>query len=165
MGQVQSFPRWGATAWLGPALLLEWVALLEICAHGGRTSPAPLPSLPPGGGRSCQSSPRWKHSGGEERRGSGVNERSSRLQTGPSGGVCTEPRFLASAWEASPRPDQGGGCLQPQPVRGGAPLCWSPERCHRPPRCAARARPRKWASRTPSRIKGTCNGLKIKNVN
>lgn len=31
--------------------------------------------------------------GGEERRGSGVNEMNSRRQTGPSGGVCAGPPF------------------------------------------------------------------------
>lgn len=46
--------------------------------------------------------------GGEERRGSGVNEMNSRRQTGPSGGVCAGPPFLAPAREAT-RGRAGGG--------------------------------------------------------
>ena len=53
VGQVQSFPQWDATTSLGPALLLEGITVLEICAHGGKTSLAPLTSLLPGGSWSC----------------------------------------------------------------------------------------------------------------
>lgn len=85
---------------------------------------------------------------GEKRRGSGVNEMNSRLQTGPPGGCPRRAPSPAPAQEICPRPDQGG-VREPQTVHG---------------RPAVRA-PAEVGQPHPCRIKGTCNGLKIKNVN
>lgn len=94
----------GAITLRGSALPRDVARGLETHARGRRDQPA---GLALGRARAAHAAFAGDVGSGK-RRGSGVNEMNSRLQTGPSGGVCAGPPFLAPAREGTRGRTWGG---------------------------------------------------------
>ena len=117
------------------------------------------------GARAAKNSLCLKPFWGKQRWGSGVNEMNSCLQTGPSGGVCTEhPPFLPPAREMYPRLDQRW-CLGVADCPRRSPAVSEPSALKLPALCSPEPARGSGPAAPPDRIRGMCNGLKIKNVN
>lgn len=116
----------------------------DLCEWEGRSA-SRLSHLV--GTRAAKNSLCLKPFWGKQRWGSGVNEMNSCLQTGPSGGVCTEPPLPAS--HSGNVPTAG-----PEVVSGSGRLSVAESSCERAlsaeiaSLAQPRASPRKWASRT-----------------
>lgn len=89
-----------------------------------------------------------------------VNGMNLRLQPRPPGGVRADPTPGARSGRV---PTAGPEVAGPEVASGSGRPRAVASSCARPR--AAPSQPRKWASRAPHRIRGMCNGLKIKNVN